>query len=340
MVFKTRLALIAFFLLLSYGLWRLTEGFAVQQYVAAVPALLAVQIFLNDFLMLYLSYEVEVGRRWFSLLIAPGTILHELSHLVSALVTGCYITDVSLFKFNPRSGLLGYVGFTQPKDKWLVVRNFLVGFAPFIGCGIVLLAASYLIGGGLSGFDLVRVDSYASVYASFLEMLSDYLEKIFTYVLPHPLLWAVVYVQFCVALGSAASTQDIKIFFTSLLRHPISTLFLVLLLYCGLQLSESETEILDVSIQSIFLTLLSAVLFILLYSIMVLSCSLPVVYLGDKFLEIAFSERVITFGVSAAVYPLMSYLVELSVEQSVAASVFTFLGFLFAFKNKKLFYRN
>ena len=153
LLFMTRVKVILFFGLASYGLFRLTEGYALQPYVAFLPALLAVQIFLSDFLHLYLEYEVRVGRRWFNLLIAPGTILHELSHLFAAVFTGCYITRVSLFKPNPRTGLLGFVEYTQPRDKWIVFRNFLVGFAPFFGCGLILLIFQYFISGG-EYFDL------------------------------------------------------------------------------------------------------------------------------------------------------------------------------------------
>ena len=338
LVFKTRIPVITFFFAASYGLWMITEGYSVRNYVSLLPALLAVQIFLNDFLHLYLAYEVDVGRRWFSLLIAPGTILHELSHLFSAVLTGCYVTDVSLFKYNPQSGLLGYVGYTQPKDKWIVLRNFIVGFAPFIGCGTILLGLSiFMSGGQLPDLNIIQVDSYAAVYTVFYGLALDYLEKIFLYVLPNPILWILIYLQFCFALGSASSTQDIKIFLKSLYQHPISTAFIIILAYCLLIISESETIIYKITPQDAILTILAAAILVLSYSIIVLACSIPLAYLGDKFIEIKISERFVTFMAATLTYLIAFMAVGLTAVQSIALSILVFAAFLFYFKKQHLF---
>ncbi|MFH1788438.1 MAG: hypothetical protein ABH834_03555 [Candidatus Altiarchaeota archaeon] len=339
LVFKTRIPVIAFFFAASYALWIVTEDYAIRNYVSVLPALVAVQIFLNDFLHLYLAYEVDVGRRWFSLLIAPGTILHELSHLFSAVLTGCYVTDVSLFKYNPRSGLLGYVGYTQPKDKWIVLRNLIVGFAPFFGCGTILIALSYFMSGGqLPDLNAVHVDSYASIYTVFYGLGLDYLGKIILYVIPNPLLWIILYLQFCFALGSASSTQDIKIFLTSLVKHPVSTVFILLLSYCLLIVSESTSEIYGVSPQDVVLTLLASAILILAYSITVLACSIPLAYVGDKFVEIKFSERFVTVMASVLVYLVSSVAIGLSTGKSVALALLAFASLIFYFKKQHLFH--
>jgi hypothetical protein len=338
LVFNTRVSLVALFFVLSYLIWKATAGYAVRNYVTILPALFALQIFLNDFLSLYLASEVEMSRRWFSMLVAPGTILHELSHLFSALASGCFITEVSLFKFNQDSGLLGYVAYTQPKDKWIVLRNAIVGFSPFFGCGIILLVFNYLMSGGESlDLSLVNVESYGSVFGIFLGLASHYLRNIFVYVLPNPGVWLLLYLQFCFALGSAPSTQDVKSFFTSLFKHPLSTVFVLIIVYLLLLISEMDIEVFDVGVQSLIILLLSASILVLSYSIAVLLCLIPFVYVGDKFLELRFLERFVTFIPSAGAYLVVSRLYEDSTYKSVAAAVFVFLILLFCFKNKRLF---
>ena len=338
LLFMTRLKVILFFVLVSYGLFSLTDGYTLQPYVAFLPALIAVQIFLSDFLRLYLEYEVRVGRRWFNLLIAPGTILHELSHLFAAVFTGCYITQVSLFKPNPRTGLLGFVEYTQPRDKWVVFRNFLVGFAPFFGCGLILLILQYFISGGeYFDLDAIQPNSFAQVVAGFTGMGFTHLGKIILNVLPNPHLWILAYLQFCFALGAAASTQDIKIFLKSLIRHPISTLFILFLTCLLFMIVEADIELSGYSLQEAFLLLVSAVVLILSYSIIVLASSIPIVYLGDKFIEIRFSERLITFSIASITYVVAASFTGLSREQSVTSAIAVFILIIAFFKNKRIF---
>jgi hypothetical protein len=95
----------------------------------------------------------------------------------------------------------------------------------------------------------------------------------------------------------------------------------------------------DVSPQSLAVSLLSAVIFILLYSITVLSCSLPFAYIGNKFLEITLPERIIVLALSAAAYVAASRLLEASAEQSILLALSVFLLLLFSLKNKRFFYK-
>lgn len=63
-----------------------------------------------------------------SLLLFPGTIIHELSHLFMALVLGLRITDIHIFPQWSKGRIrLGYVTYVR-KD---VLRGILVGGAPF-----------------------------------------------------------------------------------------------------------------------------------------------------------------------------------------------------------------
>jgi len=146
---KWRILTMLAFLAVSWALWHLLDGYAYRLMFSAVLLLFAVQITLSDILEDILISKVGYRTRWFTLLIAPGTVLHEMCHLLAALATGCTVTKAAMFRPNPRTGVLGYVSYTQPADKWVVFREFIVGFAPFFGCGILLLAMSAAYGGGL-----------------------------------------------------------------------------------------------------------------------------------------------------------------------------------------------
>lgn len=336
---NSRLFFIAFFSLLSYTLFRLLAGYSLRNYVALIPALFAVQVILNDFLETYLSTELELGHRWFSLVIAPGTILHEFSHLLAAVFSGCYVTGVSLFKFNPKRGVLGYVAYTQPRDNWFVLRSFLVSFAPFMGCGLMLVALNHFFFGESLGLDVLDVGSPQSVYENFLGLITGFFKSIFSKVLPNPLLWAVLYLQLCFALGSAPSTPDFTGFFRSLLRHPISTLFILALSYCMLLLSETGFDVFGYAPLDYLIFFFSAVILVLSYSITVLLCSIPFVYAVDKFIEVSIRQRALIVFSSIIVYYLMNELADTSYEKSMSAAVASFLLLLLVFKNRRLFLR-
>ena len=147
--FKSRVLAVSCLMTLSWLLWHFLEGFDYRMMFAAIPLLFTAQITLSDALENILISKVGYRTKWFTLLLAPGTILHELCHLMAALATGCTVTKAALFKPNPSTGVLGFVSYTQPDDKWVVFREFIVGFAPFFGCGLCLFLLSIPLGGGL-----------------------------------------------------------------------------------------------------------------------------------------------------------------------------------------------
>ena len=71
-----------------------------------------------------------------------GTVVHELSHLIFAIIGGMKIGEVKLFRpIKGRvDGVLGYVSFS-PRGKNLYNKIFLipVGIAPIIGGTVVIL---------------------------------------------------------------------------------------------------------------------------------------------------------------------------------------------------------
>lgn len=88
-----------------------------------------------------------------SVIFLPGTIIHEMSHLFAAAVTGTKIGKVEIFPELPRGGIGAqfdqpkksvHLGYVQTQELGLF-RGFLVGTAPlFIGLGLLVWISSAL----------------------------------------------------------------------------------------------------------------------------------------------------------------------------------------------------
>lgn len=86
------------------------------------------------------------GRRMIvgmlSLVYLPGTIIHELSHYIAALLLGMHPYDVNIFPvIEAHKVRLGHVMYE--KNKGDILRPILVGIAPFFGAMTVLLLVVY-----------------------------------------------------------------------------------------------------------------------------------------------------------------------------------------------------
>jgi hypothetical protein len=97
-----------------------------------------------------------------SLIFLPGTIVHEMSHLFAAAITGTKIGKVEILPELPRAGIGAqfdqpkksvHLGYVQTQELGLF-RGFLVGTAPlFIGLGLLVWLAAPI---GLRSFDNLR----------------------------------------------------------------------------------------------------------------------------------------------------------------------------------------
>ena len=86
-----------------------------------------------------------------SVIFLPGTIIHEMSHLFAAAITGTKIGKVEIFPELPRSGIGAqfdqqkksvHLGYVQTQELGLF-RGFIVGSAPFLmGLGLLVWLAS------------------------------------------------------------------------------------------------------------------------------------------------------------------------------------------------------
>lgn len=90
----------------------------------------------------YLHRSLAYGSKTvYVILMLPGTIAHELSHAVVALLMGSRITKFSVI---PSGDTLGCVEYTAPKIP--LIGNAAISIAPLIGCPAILLLISGYFG--------------------------------------------------------------------------------------------------------------------------------------------------------------------------------------------------
>ena len=75
----------------------------------------------------------KLGRQLFYLLIMPGTVIHELSHLAACKLSRVRVFEVRLFDPQP-SGVVGQVVY----ERCDPLRRNLIAFAPFLGGALAL----------------------------------------------------------------------------------------------------------------------------------------------------------------------------------------------------------
>jgi hypothetical protein len=101
--------------------------------------LLAIALYLiSEYLHRSLS---SASKTLYVVLMLPGTIVHECSHAVVALLMGARITDFSVI---PSGNTLGHIEHTAPKIP--VVGNAAISIAPLIGCPAILMLISNYAG--------------------------------------------------------------------------------------------------------------------------------------------------------------------------------------------------
>jgi hypothetical protein len=101
--------------------------------------LLAIALYLiSEYLHRSLSLA---SKTLYIVLMLPGTIVHESSHAVVALLMGARITDFSVM---PSGNTLGYIEHTAPKIPF--IGNAAISIAPLIGCPAILLLVSCYFG--------------------------------------------------------------------------------------------------------------------------------------------------------------------------------------------------
>lgn len=85
------------------------------------------------------NYQKRLGRKAIYITGIIGVPVHELSHLIVAILFGHKIKEVKLFQVNDENRTLGYVNHSyNPRNIYHQIGNFFIGIAPII-CGSLLI---------------------------------------------------------------------------------------------------------------------------------------------------------------------------------------------------------
>jgi hypothetical protein len=145
-------------------------------------------------------------RPVFFLLILPGTIIHEASHVVACWVSRVHVVDVALFDPQP-NGEVGHVVY-QRCDP---LRRNLIAFAPFLGGSLSLYAVMNYVFPGSNTLHLARL---APRLDDPLGSLGTALQSVVAVLagadLAQPATWLFLYLVFSVGYGISPSKADLS----------------------------------------------------------------------------------------------------------------------------------
>jgi hypothetical protein len=146
-----------------------------------------------------------------------GTPIHELSHLIFALIFLHRIDSVSIFKPNRETNQLGQVSHSYRRDSlYQNIGNFFIGAGPMILGSIVLVTLMYFLvpnGPEIYAFLMakeVALDNLFKSAGGTIIMLFDKQN------LDTINFWLFLYVSFCIASHMAPSLPDLKRMFFGL----------------------------------------------------------------------------------------------------------------------------
>jgi hypothetical protein len=336
----------AFFAVLSAVCWFLLQDFSVRNYVSLLFALFALQVILNDLLESYLVSKLK--SKYFNLVIAPGTIVHEASHALVAKLTGCDITKISFFNYSKKNGgVLGFVEYAQPADGHQSIRSLLIGIAPFFGCGIFLIAIlNYLALSnpelGLVGPSLVEIGDADKIISSINLILARFYEQLLFLDLSNPAILFLLYLEFSFALGSAPSPKDISGAFDSLLENKLEAFSIALFVLSAVLVIEYAPQLWDQGdkISQPALAGLKWIILILMISLVMLLVAMPLSYVISENAEIRGIVKVIPPLLFLLAYFLMTRFLEMSAEIVLLSSAVVYLVPLFVLRHPEYFLKD
>ena len=333
--FAWSFSVIGVLILISLLNWFLFHSYAVRVYYAVIPALLAIQVLFNNMIE-YLLVVKAGNTRWFSILVSPGTILHELSHAAAAVITGCKVTSISLFHFDKNTGVLGSVTYTSPPSRLSFIRDLTVAFAPFYGCSFaVVFIAKYVFNQAITT-DALQVN-LAGVFQAVSSSLGMFIIQYTQILSQSPLLSVILYLQLCFAFGAAPSGFDFQGIVTSARRNLTGLVLAASTVILAALLIEYAPQLGDYGmILSDFLTIaLDWTVFLLLLSTTLLLFSLTLLYSSSMWLEAGMFGKIASPIVFIGVYVIS--LSWMSKTPALMAAWLLSLSMLYLFRNPHVF---
>ncbi len=157
-----------------------------------------------------------------------GTTAHELGHAVMCVIFGHRITEISLFRPDLETGVMGYVHHSyNPNNLYHQTGRLFIGIAPLLTGGALLFGLIFVFFPDYSVSVLKPGHNYG--VADFLKAIGvpvwETMKVIFE---PHGLItwkfWVFIYIAICVSSHLAPSSKDMEGFWKGLV-----ILFLLLL---------------------------------------------------------------------------------------------------------------
>ncbi len=189
-------------------------GLSALAAASATTVVLMLALFLLSNLVLYqgllplsVSFSLSGFNKWlFYLLILPGTVIHELSHLGACLISRVRVLDVQLF--NPQeNGMVGQVIY----ERCDLIRRNLIAFAPFLGGSLALYLLMAYAFPGSKALDLTRLAPRPTDPLGSLGLtLNAILAVIANADLSKGSTWLFFYLVFSVGYGIAPSKTDLS----------------------------------------------------------------------------------------------------------------------------------
>lgn len=151
--------------------------------------------------------------------VAPGVIVHEMSHALGCVITGAKITSIQVFK---KDG--GEVRHTAPKIP--IIGQIIISLAPFI---IGFLAVYFIA--KMVGMRTIPLDGQLSFLAHPLNTMWEMLKSIDFHALRT---WLAFYLILTIAVTMTPSAQDLRNVFLSVLT--VAAILYLLIRYLGVHI--------------------------------------------------------------------------------------------------------
>lgn len=149
------------------------------------------------------NYQKRLGRKAIYITGIIGVPVHELSHLIVAILFGHKIKEVKFFQVNDENRTLGYVNHSyNPRNIYHQIGNFFIGIAPII-CGslIIILLLKIFIPSSLEATNDLVTSNGIFTFLKSIFSLSNFKK---------PEFYLFLYLVFSICSHISLSTADIK----------------------------------------------------------------------------------------------------------------------------------
>lgn len=160
-------------------------------------------LFISFFLGIIWS-KISTSNKYY-ILIFPGVIIHEFSHILGCFLTGAKITDV---KFFTSKG--SYVKHKKPKIPF--IGTAIIGLFPIVGGIASLYLFSYFLGFNLPYFEIIS----ANLYESFIVLIKSAVDFFSSY-WGKSSFWFFLYLSISIIICLIPSKQDFKNSFSGII---------------------------------------------------------------------------------------------------------------------------